>query len=270
MQNTNKIVLITGCANGIGNHLAHCFYKNNYSVIATDIDFEALKTAFNTPNTEGVLTEKLDVTDAENWQLIIEKVKNKFGRLDICINNAGVIIPAFVSEMEAQTIDLQLNVNIKGVIYGTKYAADLMAEQGFGHIINFSSLAGVAPIHGLAIYSATKHAVRAFTLSVVPELRAKGIHLSVICPDLVNTNMLTLQLDYKAAALTFSGDKYLTVNDIEKAIFNRALQNKEVEIMIPKMRGITAKIGNLFPSIGFYLTRVLEKKGLKKQAAYAK
>jgi 3-oxoacyl-[acyl-carrier protein] reductase len=198
------------------------------------------------------------------------KIEDNFGRLDICINNAGVITPGFIEELPLQSIDFQVDVNIKGVMYGTKYAADMMLRQGAGHIINFASLAGVAPIHGLAVYSASKHAVRGFSLSIVPELRSKGIYVSVICPDLVHTQMLTMQLEYKAAALTFSGNQYLTVKDIEYAVFEKALNKKQIEILIPQSRGITAKIGNFFPSIGFALTRMLEKKGLKKQAQLKK
>ena len=261
----HKVVLITGCAKGIGRHLAEQFYKRNYYVVATDIDFEALQNAFEGWDTEGCLLEKLDVTHADDWQRVIYQTIAEFGQLDICINNAGVIAPNFVADMTTQEIDFQLNVNTKGVLYGSKFASELMMRQGFGHLINFSSLAGVAPIHGLAVYSASKHAVRAFTLSIVPELKAKGVFASVICPDLVNTDMLTLQLDYPAAALTFSGDKYLSVADIEKAVFERALMHHEVEILVPKGRGLLAKIGNFFPHIGFKMAHFLEKKGDKQR-----
>ncbi len=261
-----KVVLITGCAKGIGRHLAECFYKKNYSVIATDIDIEALKTALKDWDTEGMLILKLDVSKPQDWQAVMAQISENFGRLDICINNAGVITPGFVEEMDTESIDYQIDINTKGVLYGTKFAAEMMIKQGSGHIINFSSLAGVAPIHGLSVYSASKHAVRGFTLSIVPELNAKGIDVSVICPDLVKTDMLTLQLGYEAAAMTFSGNKFLTVKDIEIAIFQKALTHKKIEILVPSSRGLTAKLGNFFPVLGFKLTRVLEKKGLKNQA----
>ncbi len=260
-----KVVLITGCANGIGRHLAEQFYKRNYRVIATDIDIDKLKDELKDWDTEGVLIEKLDVTQLSDWQNVMTKIQDNFSRLDICINNAGVITPGFIEEISLQSIDFQIDVNTKGIMYGTKYAASMMIKQGNGHIINVASLAGVAPIHGLSVYSASKHAVRGFTLSIVPELRSKGINISVICPDLVDTQMLVLQLDYQAAALTFSGNRHLTVKDIEYAVFERALNKKQTEILIPQGRGIIAKIGNFFPSLGFTLSHLLEKKGLKKQ-----
>jgi 3-oxoacyl-[acyl-carrier protein] reductase len=257
---SNQIVLITGAAKGIGRHLANCFLQKKYQVIATDIDEDLLKIGWNT---EGVHLEKLDVTKPQEWQLLKEKIKKKYGKLDICINNAGVIMPSFLKDLNVQTIDYQIDVNTKGMMYGTKYAADLMIHQGSGHIINVASLAGVAPINGIAVYSASKFAIRGFSLAVVPELQQYGVHLSVICQDLVDTDMLTEQLDYEAAALTFSGKKYLNVEDIEHAVFRRALDKKEIEILVPKGRGLTAKLGNFFPSIGFKLTKILSEKGLK-------
>jgi 3-oxoacyl-[acyl-carrier protein] reductase len=264
---SNPVVLITGAAKGIGRHLALCFLREKYQVVATDIDADLLEKGWNLSsdgqNTEGVHLERLDVTKPEEWRILCEKIKNRYGKLDVCINNAGVIIPSFIKELDIQTIDYQIDVNTKGMMYGTKYAADMMRMQGYGHIINIASLAGVEPINGISVYSASKFAIRGFSLAVVPELRQYGVRLSVICQDLVDTDMLTEQLDYKAAALTFSGKKYLQVEDIEHAVFKRALAKQEVEILVPKGRGLIAKLGNFFPSIGFKLTEILSQKGLK-------
>ncbi len=263
-----KTVFITGSANGIGKHLSEVFYNQEFNVVATDFLIEKLIAQTASWNPENCLIEKLNVTDIENWQKVVQKTVEKFGKVDILLNVAGVITPGFISEFALKDIDYHIDINVKGVMYGTKIVADEMMKIGKGHIINFASLAGVAPIHGIALYSASKYAVRGFSLAITPELRAKGIQVSVICPDLVNTNMLTLQLDYKAAALTFSGNRALTVKDIEKAVLVNALQKNQAEILVPLSRGLTAKLGNLFPSVGFWLTENLTKKGLKKQAEY--
>ena len=263
-----KTVFITGSANGIGKHLSEVFYSQGFNVVATDFLIEKLIAQTKSWNSENCLIEQLNVTDIEHWQKVVQKAIEKFGKIDILLNVAGVITPGFVTEFSLKDIDYHIDINVKGVMYGTKIVADQMVKVGSGHIINFASLAGVAPIHGIALYSASKYAVRGFSLAITPELRAKGIQVSVVCPDLVNTNMLTLQLDYKAAALTFSGNKPLTVEDIEKAVFINALQKNQAEILVPLSRGLTAKLGNLFPSMGFWLTKNLMKKGLKKQAMY--
>lgn len=254
----HAVVLITGCATGIGKHLAERFYKRNYHVVATDGDFEMLKKSFAHWDTEGCLLEKLNVTKAEDWQRVINHTVGEFGQLDICINNEGVIASDFVMDMDFQDIDYQIDVNTKGVLYGSKFAAELMMRQGAGHIINFSSISGFAPTYGLSVYAASKQAVRAFTLSIVPELKSKGVYVSVICPDLVEMD----EVPKKTPKLSFSffKKKHLTVIDIEKAVFERALTDHEVEILIPKNRSFLAKLGNLFPAIGFKLSRFFEKK----------
>ena len=159
--------------------------------------------------------------------------------------------------MDFQDIDYQIDVNTKGVLYGSKFAAELMIRQGAGHIINFSSLPGFAPSHGLSVYAASKQAVRAFTLSIVPELKAKGVYISVICPDLVDMDMKPTA---RTSFFPLFKKRHLTAIDIEIAVFERALTDHEVEILVPKNRTFLAKIGNLFPSIGFKLSRFFEQK----------
>ena len=265
-----KTVFITGSANGIGKHLSDVFYNQGHNVVATDFMIDKLNTQTQHWKSEQCLIEALNVTSIENWQNVVQKTIQKFGQIDILLNIAGVITPGFVEDFALKDIDYHIDINVKGVMYGTKIVADEMLKKGSGHIINFASLAGVAPIHGIALYSASKYAVRGFSLAITPELRAKGIHVSVVCPDLVNTNMLTSQLEYKASALTFSGNNVLTVNDIERSILHNALEKKQAEILIPLSRGLTAKLGNLFPAIGFWLTESLMNKGLRKQQAYLK
>ncbi|MBK9055913.1 MAG: SDR family NAD(P)-dependent oxidoreductase [Chloroflexi bacterium] len=106
---------------------------------------------------------------------------------------------------------------------------------------------GHCPVPGLSLYAASKAAVRVASLSVANELVDKGVYVTVICPDLVDTPMLDLQLEYPAAALTFSGSsRPLTVRDMEKA-FRQAMQDKPLEIALPSSRGFLSKIASLFP-----------------------
>ena len=239
-----QTVLITGSANGIGKHLAQCFYEKGYYCICTDIDLPTLQTQTKFWDAKRFVALALDVRDAQSWQKNI----NTLPVIDILVNNAGVIIPDFLEEMTIQAIDFQIDVNLKGMMYGTNLIGQKMIGQGHGHIINLASLAGIAPIHGLGVYAASKHGVRGFTLSIAHELKQKGVKVSCICPDLVNTNMLTAQLGYQAAALTFSGNKKaLSVVDIEKAVFERALTHNELEICVPRHRGWMGKVANLFP-----------------------
>jgi 3-oxoacyl-[acyl-carrier protein] reductase len=264
----SQTVFITGCANGIGQHLAEVFYQKGFQVIATDLEVSKMLTQFAHWTPDRVLIEALNVSQIHDWERVFARAVERFGRINILINNAGVVIPGYVAEFDWREIDQQVDVNIKGVMYGSQYAIKHMLAQGGGHLINFASLAGIAPIMGLPIYSATKHAVRAFSLAAYQEVKGQGIQVSVICPDLVQTNMLTLQIDYPAAALSFSSSKVLTVHDIEKAIFERALLRKQVEIMVPPSRGWLGKIGNLFPTAADFLTASLFRKGAQRQQGW--
>ena len=263
-----QTVFLTGCAQGIGGHLAQAFYGRGWQVVATDHDLPALQAATAAWDPARRLVLALDVADPAAWEAAVAQAQARFGALHVLVNNAGVVAPGFAAELRVADIDWQVDVNLKGVLYGSRLAARLMSAQGHGHLINLASLAGVAPIHGLAVYSATKFAVRGFTLAVAYELARHGVAVSVICPDLVQTNMLTQQVGEPAAAMSFSGPAALTVHDVEHAVFGRALGQRQVEILLPASRGILAKLGNFWPRLGRLLTGRLMAKGQQVQRQY--
>jgi len=255
-------VVVTGCASGIGLHLAKAFAARGHRVLATDINEDALRAA----RFDGeVRTKKLDVRSETDWAAVIDDACQAFGDLDVLLNVAGFLNPAYVVDITARDVDLHLDVNVKGVIYGTRAAARRMVEQRHGHIINIGSLASLAPVPGLPLYSASKFAVRGFSLSAAGELEPFGVHVSLVMPDAVQTPMLDKQVDYKEAALTFSGSKPLTVDDIERVIFDKVLTDKPIEVAIPTSRGLLAKIANTAPQLARALAPALAKKGQRAQ-----
>jgi 3-oxoacyl-[acyl-carrier protein] reductase len=262
-----KICLLTGCANGIGRHMVGLLLQQGHAVVATDVAISQLHrvaTADNWP-TDRLLLLTLDVRSVADWQAAIRQTLDRWGRLDVGMNIAGVIRPGYAAAIRPEDVDWMVDINLKGVMLGTRFMAEAMRQQGNGQIVNVASLAGVAPIQGLGIYSATKFGVRAFSIAAAGELREQSISISVVCPDLVDTNMLTLQLDYPEAALTFSGPRVLTVAEVCQTIIRQALGRRKVEIMIPPSRGWLAKLGNLFPKLGFALTKSLQEKGRERQ-----
>lgn len=260
------VAIITGAASGIGKHWALALIKDGYRLVLADINEEGLAAAFPPRITpDHVLTRPHDVTRVESWLALFQTALNTFGRVDYLFNVAGIITPGYIHETDVAQIDRHLNVNAKGTMIGCKLAAELMIEQKQGHIINVSSLAGIAPVPGLSLYAASKAAVRSFSLSLANELYDKGVFVTVICPDLVDTPMLDLQLEYPAAALTFSGSsRPLTVRDMEKA-FRQAMQDKPLEIALPSSRGFLSKIASLFPRTNRWLRHSLTRKGTRQQ-----
>ena len=112
------------------------------------------------------------------------------GPIDYLFNIAGIDRSAMFIDQPLSNIDELIDINLKGTLYGMRIVAEHMAARGSGHIINIASLAGIAPTPGTAIYSATKFGLRGLSLATAVELRPRGVYVTVICPDLVDTALL--------------------------------------------------------------------------------
>ncbi|WP_158754079.1 SDR family oxidoreductase [Dyella sp. S184] len=261
-----KTFLVTGAASGIGAQLAAALLQRGERVCAVDINpapMEALKAAAATP--EQLWIASLDVRDAAAWDALLDQLKQRWSQLDVLVNVAGVLKPGYCHESTAAEVDFHIDINTKGTIHGTRAAARLMKAQGHGHIVNIASLAGIAAIPGLSLYSASKFAVRGYTLAVAQELRDTGVKVTVVCPDAVQTPMLDLQVNYDQAALTFSGNRSLTTQEVVSAILDHALTKAPLEITLPASRGFVSKLASFFPGLSALVLEGLLKKGRQKQ-----
>ncbi len=267
-MNAKEVYIVTGSASGIGRRLSETFARRGVHVVATDINDKGLKAlaALAKEKNWSLETKKLDVRKAAEWKKFLDSVWKKHGRLDVLFNVAGYIKPGYCHESPAEEVDRHLDINSKGLIFGMMAAARIMVAAGRGHIVNFASLAGVAGIPGISLYSASKHAVRGYSLAAAQELKSHGVYVTVVCPDAVQTPMLDLQVEYDEAALTFSGDRFLTVEDVERVILNKVLPKKPPEVLIPGYRGVLTKLGSAFPGLAAFLAGSLGKKGRKKQS----
>lgn len=257
---TPSLIVITGAASGIGLHLARYFQNQGFPLILIDLNEEQLKSHFFTESHIHLLPG--DVSKEETWNRVISKAKEIHLPISHLINCAGVIRPGFLTDYALSDIDYHIDINTKGTILGTTLIGREMKFQEFGHIINVASLAGLAPVSGLSLYVASKFAVRGFSLAVASELREFGIDVSVICPDLVNTPMLDLQLNYpEEAKLTFSGpSKILQPEDLVREIL-KLMEKPKLQVTVPSSRGLLAKIAGAWPEFAEVFRKSLEKKG---------
>jgi NAD(P)-dependent dehydrogenase (short-subunit alcohol dehydrogenase family) len=265
--------LATGAASGIGRALVEALAARGARGLDADVDFPALERAAAEDGwPAGILLQELDVRSAESWRRALAVQQEHFGRLDYCFNVAGVLRPGHTPDLEDRDIELQIDVNFKGVVYGTRAAARRMIAQGAGtagragHIVNIASLAALAPIPGLTVYSATKYAVRAFSLAAAEELRPHGIALTVVCPDAVKTPMLDLQKGYDEAALTFTAPRFLGPAEVVELILGKVLEKRPLLVSLPKSRAFLARIADLFPALARPISGMLRKKGREVQA----
>jgi NADP-dependent 3-hydroxy acid dehydrogenase YdfG len=177
-----SIAVVTGAASGIGAALARALHEKGVEVAAADLDEAGLAAL-----PRGIITIPLDVTDGAAVRDALEKTAADHGRLDFVFNNAGIFAAGNFEDMTDAAWQRIVDVNLWGVINGTRAAYDIMAAQGHGHIVNTASSAGVMPVARSAAYAATKHAVVGLTTSLRAEAKAHGVRASVVVPGLVDT-----------------------------------------------------------------------------------
>ncbi len=277
-HDASQVMIVTGAASGIGRCLAGQLANRGHRLVLADLNLAMLEAAAAEAgwSAETTLLRSLDVREASQWQSVVDEAMRHWGRLDVLWNVAGYLRPGYVHQTEYEQIALHLDTNAKGTIVGSQITARMMVEAGRGHIVNVASMAALTAVPGIALYSASKFAVRGFTLALAQELRPHGVFATVVCPDAVRTPMLDLQLDYHEAALTFSAAKPLEVERLCELLVGRVLQRKPVEAIFPWHRGWIAKAANLSPKLahwmGPWLTRVgrVRQEKMRSQRAQAR
>ncbi len=180
-----KIAIVTGGAAGIGAACCQRFAEEGATVIAADMNPLSYEAA-------GVEYMRLNVTDAANCKAVVDETVEKYGRVDILVNNAGITRDALVQKMTDEMWDIVLDVNLKGVFYMTRCAAPVMMGNGFGSIINISSVVGEYGNIGQTNYAATKAGVIGMTKTWAKEFARKGanVRANAIAPGYIMTDIL--------------------------------------------------------------------------------
>ncbi len=183
-----KVALISGGARGIGAAMAQLFAQEGAKVVVGDVlvdEGEALAADSN----GSIIFQRLDVTSPADWSSIVQRTETAFGKLDICVNNAGVLLFKAVAELEPEEIRRVLDINLYGVILGTQAVVAAMQRNGSGSIINVSSADGLSSANAVSVYCATKWGVRGFTKSAALELGPLNIRVNSLHPGGTYTRM---------------------------------------------------------------------------------
>ena len=234
------IAAITGGARGIGRATAEAFLRQGMRVAIGDVDIE---TARSTAAELGpsALALALDVTDRASFSAFLDEAERQLGPLDVLVNNAGIMqIGRFMDEDDL-TARRMIDINLHGVILGTKLALERMVRRNSGHIVNIASQAGKFGAPGGATYSATKHAVVGLTEAVRGEVRLMGanVALSYVMPYIVKTEL-------GSGLGQARGLADLEPRDVADAIVD-ALRYGTVEVWVPKRSRRTNQIVTLLP-----------------------
>ena len=181
------VVVVTGGARGIGAKTAELFSQHGANVWIGDVDADiAQQTATRIPRCRSA---RLDVTRRDSWDQFVGQVLKESGRIDVLINNAGVMpLGAFETEAEATT-DLILDVNVRGVLNGMRAVIPLMITRGSGHVVNVASMAGMIPVPGMVTYNASKFAAVGASLAARTEYAGTGVTVCAVLPSAVRTEL---------------------------------------------------------------------------------
>ncbi|HTW41022.1 MAG TPA: SDR family oxidoreductase [Solirubrobacteraceae bacterium] len=231
---------ITGAARGIGRATAAAFLRQGMRVAIGDVDLQAAtQTASELGPTAVALA--LDVTDRGSFTAFLDQAEAQLGPLDVLVNNAGIMpIGRFIDE-DDMTARRMIDINLHGVILGTKLALERMLPRDRGHIVNISSQAGKFGAPGGATYSATKHAVVGLSEAVRGELHLMGAHvdISYVMPFVVQTEL-------GSGLGKARGMHSLTPEEVADAIVD-ALHYGTVDVWVPKSAKRQFTLGSLLP-----------------------
>jgi 3-oxoacyl-[acyl-carrier protein] reductase len=188
MDFTDKTVIVTGSARGIGRAIAEQFAGLNANVVISDLDEETVERAVGEigGTTVGF---KADVTKAADIDGLFKKTVERFGRVDIVVNNAGITRDSVMIRMAEKDWDMVLDINLKGAFLVTKAAARIMMKQRYGRIVNISSVVGLKGNAGQANYAASKAGLIGLTKSSAKELASRGITVNAVAPGFIATEM---------------------------------------------------------------------------------
>jgi NAD(P)-dependent dehydrogenase (short-subunit alcohol dehydrogenase family) len=181
----DRAALVTGGSSGIGLAIARMLGDEGYDLTLASRRPERVQAA---AEELGAVAVAADVGDAEDCARVVAEHRERFGRLDVLVNSAGIGIGGTVEDLPAKHLDLQLGVNLRGLFLVTQAAIPLLRES-HGLIVNLASIAGTLPTPGLAAYGATKAAVISLTRSLNEELDGDGVRAIAICPGFVDTAM---------------------------------------------------------------------------------
>jgi len=230
-----KIAIVTGAASGIGLEISKGISARGARVVLCDVDKKRLESLDASTFSCPIKKYLLDVTNLEDVIHTFTKVHQELGRIDFLFNNAGIGGTLPFAEATQAHWEKIINLNLMGVINGTTAVYPFLQQQQHGHIVNTSSISGIIPFPGQVLYNTTKYAVTGFSLSLEHELQEMNVHISVICPGVVNTRIF-----YKPIIGEEAPEEFVKIPEeaisVEEAVEDilRGIEEKKSIIITPQ------------------------------------
>ena len=256
------VAIVTGAAGGIGRAVARELASAGARVVLTARSAEALRGVDLGPGLAPAAVHLLDVRDAEAWERVVAAVLRDLGRLDVLVNNAGIVDPGPLESIPPARLAELVDTNLLGAILGCRAVIPAMRAGGGGAVVHVASLGGLVPMPFEAAYAATKAGLRQLSFSLRAELAGSGIRVSVVSPDSVDTPQLRQELRFDEAALSFANPP-LDPGKVAEAV-RRAVRGGAPELLVPVGGGLAARIAAAFPRLLLSIVPLLRRIGARR------
>jgi hypothetical protein len=261
----DKVVIITGGSQGVGAAAARAFAREGAKLVLVARGRGPLEAiAAELGAIADVTIEPLDVTDRAGCRQMLERAHSRYGRIDVLVNDAAYHARGPVETVDPDALARMVEVNLIAPLYLSRLVLPYIAASG-GAIVNIASLNGIAPMPGVATYSASKVALRYFSRALAEELEGRNIRVSLVSPGGIETGFLLDQLE-EADDIAFS-QPMSTAEQVAAAILDAA-ESGRVETFMPRMTAMLAFIALLFPGLARRLRPRLRAKGAKVKEQY--
>ncbi len=251
MKAQGKNIVVTGGGNGVGRELVLKLLSKGATVLAADINDDALQeTVRLAEGSNRLFTYVVDISDREAVFAFAEKVIKEHGKVDGVINNAGIIQPFIhLNELEMDRIDRVMNINFYGTLYMVKAFLPHLLKRPEAHIVNVSSMGGFLPVPGQIIYGASKAAVKLLTEGLSSELKGTNVNVSVIIPGAIATDIKkNSNISYNVSSENSKTNMLLTPEKAAELVI-KAMEKKKLRSYIGKdcnAMNIMYKISSVF------------------------
>ena len=257
--------IVTGGGSGIGRALAEELAKRGCEeVVLADLQIELAEEVASEIRVSGgnAKAVKTDTTDFAAMEYLIQETVKRTGRLDYIFNNAGIVIGGYVNDYRIEDWNQIVDVNLRGVINGIQTAYPIMVKQGFGHIINTASMAGLMVGPGNVAYTTTKYAVVGLSKSLRAEAAQTGVRVSVLCPGVIRTPILDggkygkmlIKIPPNELKRMLEKLRPMSPNLFAKKVLHLVAKNKAI-IIVPSWWKLFWWINRLSPSLGISLSQ---------------
>ncbi|HEY3983922.1 SDR family oxidoreductase [Cedecea sp.] len=228
----NKVVVIAGASSGLGEALARRLVKDGAKLVLGARRLDRLKKLAQDLNLSPEAAVQTDVTQPDQVQALVDKAIALYGRVDVMVNNAGLMPHSLLERKKFDDWNAMIDVNLKGVLYGIAAALPYMQQQKSGHIINTSSVAGHKVRAGSAVYAATKTAVRVISEGLRQEVKPYNIRTTIISPGAVESELVTsiTEADVAANIQQFYDDVAISAESFASVVAFAISQPEDVDI----------------------------------------